>query len=74
MVNIKKNDPRSVFFFFMNPPLGHHSFARNLPSDVPALAWPECPSFGLGLGSSGFVKAQARPKAKRGAWPGLACA
>ena len=33
------------------------------PSDVPALAWPESPSFGLALGSSGFVKSQAKPKA-----------
>ena len=43
-------------------------------SDVLALAWPESPDFGLALGSSGFVKSQARPKAKRLAWPGLALA
>ena len=43
-------------------------------SDVPAPAWPESPGFGLALGSFGFVKSQARPKAKRSAWPGLALA
>ena len=43
-------------------------------SDVPALAWPESPGFGLALGSSGFVKPQARPKAKNLAWLGLALA
>ena len=45
-----------------------------LISDVPAPAWPESPSFGLALGGSGFVKSQARPKAKKLAWPGLALA
>ena len=39
-------------------------------SDVPALAWPESPGFGLALGGLGFVKSQARPKAKKLAWAG----
>ena len=43
-------------------------------SGVPAPAWPESPGFGLALGGSGFVNSQARPKAKRLAWPGLALA
>ena len=41
-------------------------------SDVPAPAWTGSPGFGLALGSSGFVKSQARPKAKKLAWPDLA--
>ena len=43
-------------------------------SDVPAPAWPESPGFGLALGSLGFEKSQARPKAKSRAWLGLALA
>jgi hypothetical protein len=42
-------------------------------SDVPALAWPESPSFGLNLGGFGLRKLWARPKAKSMAlaWPGF---
>ena len=43
-------------------------------SDVPAPAWPESPGFGLAFGGLGFVKSQARPKAKISAWLGLALA
>ena len=43
-------------------------------SDVPAPAWPESPGFGLALLGSGFVKWEAKPKAKKSAWLGLALA
>ena len=45
-----------------------------LVSDVPAPAWPESPGFGLALLGSGFVKWEAKPKAKKSAWLGLALA
>ena len=48
------------------------SFFSN--SDVPAPAWPESPGFGLALLGSGFVKWEAKPKAKKSAWLGLALA
>ena len=47
---------------------------QSIISVVPALAWPESPSFGLALGSLGFVKSQTKSKAKQLAWPGLALA
>ena len=47
---------------------------QSIISVVPALAWPESPSFGLALGSLGFVTSQTKSKAKKLAWPGLALA
>ena len=45
-----------------------------LNSDVPAPAWPESPGFGLALLGLGFVKWEAKPKAKKSAWLCLALA
>ena len=43
-------------------------------SDVPALDWPESPTFGLALGGLGLRKLCTGPKAKSWAWLGLALA
>ena len=63
--------PFSLFYSGYN----RYTIGSPLPvSDVPAPAWPESPGFGLALGGSGFVKSQAKPKAEKLAWPGLALA
>ena len=43
-------------------------------SDVPALAWPGSPGFGLAFLGFGFSKSQARPSGLALAWLGLALA
>ena len=53
--------PPPLLIALVDCSLPHHF----LPNDVLAPAWPESPGFGLALGGLGFVKSQARPKAKR---------